>query len=593
MNGMITTPKRPTRQPLPTALDLEKIRDTFPALNQLVHGRPLIYLDNAATSQKPYAVLDALSRYYSRDNANIHRAVHQLGERATRDYEAARAVVQRFLNAARPEEIIFVRGTTEAINLVASSFGRKFVHAGDEIVISHMEHHSNIVPWQLLCEATGAVLRVVPIGERGEFLFDEYEKLLNPRTKLVSIVHVSNSLGTINPAKQIVEAAHRHGIPVLLDGAQAVPHMAIDVRTLDCDFYAFSGHKVYGPTGIGVLYGKTELLEAMPPYQGGGDMIASVSFAKTTYNVLPYKFEAGTPNIAGVVGLGAALEYVQALGQDAIADHEARLLRYATEKLQGVPGLRIIGTAEPKAAVISFVVDDPPISALDLGTKLDLKGIAVRTGHHCCQPVMERFGVPATARASFALYNTAEEIDRLAAALEDIVAEVAARAKPTGPALVDVPFPTASAESPVAAAAELAELFEFLNAWDERYQAVLEMGDKLPPLPAAFKSDANRVHGCQSTVHLAARKRPGTADVLEFLGDSDADLVRGLVAVLERLFSGQRASEILAFDVEGFFHRIGLDQHLTLGRRNGLAAMVQRVRRHAAAIVGQETAAVG
>jgi cysteine desulfurase/selenocysteine lyase len=567
-----------TSQSPASTLDARKLREDFPILHQQVHGKPLVYLDNAATSQKPRAVLDALNRYYTQDNANIHRAVHLLAERATRDYEAARVKAQHFLNAARPEEIIFVRSATEAINLVASSFGRRFVQRGDEIIISFMEHHSNIVPWQMLCEQTGAILRVVPINDRGEFQFDEYERLLGPRTKLVSVVHVSNSLGTINPVKEIIAAAHRHGARVLIDGAQAVPHMAVDVRALDCDFYAFSGHKVYGPTGIGVLYGKTELLDAMPPYQGGGDMIHSVSFVRTTYNALPYKFEAGTPNIAGSVGLAAALDYVESIGQDNITAHEAALLAYATEQLAKIPGVRILGTAAHKAAVISFVVDDPPISALDLGTRLDLEGVAVRTGHHCCQPVMDRYGIQATARASFGLYNTSEDVDAFVTALRKIVSGAAAR-KPLPVALPPEPvYSPAAADSPEAVAAELAEVFEFLSDWSERYQYIIDSGKKLPPLPNEFRTEPNRVHGCQSTVFLAARKKPGTTDVLEFLADSDAELVRGLIAVLARLFSGQHAAAILAFDVEGFFARLGLDQHLTLGRRNGLASMVQRIR---------------
>jgi cysteine desulfurase/selenocysteine lyase len=391
--------------------DVRKVRDDFPLLKQKVHGKPLVYLDNAATTQKPQAVLDALARYYTTDNSNVHRGVHLLSERATKEYEDARGKVQRFLNAAASREVLFVRGTTEAINLVAQSYGRRHVGAGDEVVISWMEHHSNIVPWQMLCEEKGAVLRVVPINDRGEFLLDEYEKLLTPRTRIVSVTHVSNALGTVNPVRQIIELAHRRNIPVLLDGAQAVPHVRVDVQALDCDFYAFSGHKLYGPTGVGVLYGKARLLEAMPPYQGGGDMISSVTFEKTLYNTLPYKFEAGTPNIAGVVGLGAAIDYVGALGLDAVAAHEHELLHYGTDALQSVPGVRLIGTARDKAAVLSFVMEG--VHPHDMGTILDGEGLAIRTGHHCCQPVMDRYGVPATARASLGVYNTREDIDAL------------------------------------------------------------------------------------------------------------------------------------------------------------------------------------
>jgi cysteine desulfurase/selenocysteine lyase len=392
-------------------LDVEAVRAEFPILHQKVHGKPLVYLDNAATSQKPRFVLDATSEYYEKENANIHRGVHYLSERATADYEKAREKAQRFLNAAKSSEIIFVRGTTEGINLVAQTYGRKNVTAGDEVLITAMEHHSNIVPWQMLCEEKGAKLRVAPINDQGELLIDEYEKLLGPRTKIVAITHVSNALGSVNPVKRMIAMAHRRNIPVLVDGAQAVPHMAVDVQDLDADFYTFSGHKVYGPTGIGVLYGKTALLEAMPPYQGGGDMISSVTFEKTTYNKLPYKFEAGTPDIAGVIGLGAALDYVADVGMDAIATHEHDLLAYATEVVSAIPGVRIIGTAAEKAGVLSFMVGE--IHPHDVGTILDQEGIAIRTGHHCSQPVMERFCIPATARASFAIYNTRDDIDAL------------------------------------------------------------------------------------------------------------------------------------------------------------------------------------
>ena len=401
-----------------TSLDVNTIREDFPILAQRVHGKPLIYLDNAATSQKPQCVIDTLTRFYQMDNANIHRGVHALSERSTQSYEAARGKVQRFLNAASTREIIFVRGATEAINLVAQTYGRKHVNAGDEIVISAMEHHSNIVPWQMLCEEKGAVLRVIPINDRGELEFDQFETLLNNRTKLVAVSHVSNALGSINPVREIIRAAHAWNVPVLIDGAQAVPHMQVDVRSLDCDFYVFSGHKVFGPTGIGVLYGKEKLLEAMPPWQGGGDMIESVTFGKTTYNELPYKFEAGTPNIAGVIGLGAAIDYMDQLGMDAIADHEQELLAYGTQALENISGLRLIGTAREKASVLSFVIEG--VHPHDAATILDLEGVAVRAGHHCAQPVMERFGVSATTRASLAFYNTTQDLDALVAGIHKV-----------------------------------------------------------------------------------------------------------------------------------------------------------------------------
>ena len=418
MSIVTNLPPRAAREGPRARFDVERIRADCPILKQKIHGKPLVYLDNAASTQKPRAVLDALARYYETANANVHRGVHLLSERATKEYEDARVKVQRFLNAREAREIIFVRGTTEAINLVAQSFGRKHVRAGDEVLITHMEHHSNIVPWQILCEEKGAELRVAPITDAGELILEEFEKLLTPRTKIVSVTHVSNTLGTVNPVRRIVELAHRRGIPVLLDGAQAVPHLRVDVQELDCDFYAFSGHKLYGPTGIGVLYGKAALLDAMPPYQGGGDMISSVTFAKTTYNVLPYKFEAGTPHIAGAVGLGAALDYVNALGLDAIAAHEQELLAYATELLSEVPGVRIIGTAPEKVGAISFTLAG--VHPHDVGTILDQEGIAIRTGHHCTQPLMDRYGVPATARAALAVYNTREEIDALIRGLEKV-----------------------------------------------------------------------------------------------------------------------------------------------------------------------------
>jgi cysteine desulfurase / selenocysteine lyase len=400
----------------PVKFDIDRIRQDFPILQQKVHGRPLVYLDNAATSQKPQVVIDALTRYYTEQNSNIHRGVHYLSQLATREYEGARVKVQKFLNAAEEHEIIFTRGTTDSINLVALSYGRKFVKEGDEIIISALEHHSNIVPWQMLCEATGAKLRVIPINDAGELLLDEYAALLNSRTKLVSVAHMSNALGTINPVKRIIELAHAQDIPVLLDGAQAAPHLKVDVRELDCDFYAFSGHKLCGPTGIGVLYGKSEWLNAMPPVQGGGDMIASVTFEKTTYNTLPHKLEAGTPHIEGGIGLGVALDYLSNIGLDAIAAYEQELLDYATETIGAIPGVRLIGTAREKASVLSFVLDD--IHPHDIGTILDQEGIAIRAGHHCAQPVMQRFKVPATARASFAFYNTKAEIDALAEGIQ-------------------------------------------------------------------------------------------------------------------------------------------------------------------------------
>jgi cysteine desulfurase/selenocysteine lyase len=402
-----------------THFPVAKIRADFPILDQKIRNKPLVYLDNAATCQKPNVVIDSISHLYRHDYANVHRGVHTLSVRSSELFESARIKVKEFINAASDKEVIFVRGTTEAINLVAQTFGRANIKAGDEIVISAMEHHSNIVPWQMLCQQTGAVLKVAPINHKGELIYDEFEKLLNDKTKLVSIVHMSNALGTVNPVKRIIAAAHSKGIPVLLDGAQAIPHMPVDVQELDCDFYAFSGHKLYGPSGVGVLYGKQALLEAMPPYQGGGDMIRKVTFEETEYNVLPYKFEAGTPSIADVIGLGAAIDYLNEVGMEAIAAYEAELLAYAAEQAKQIKGLRIIGEAENKGAILSFVLDR--IHPHDIGTMLDSLGIAVRAGHHCAMPVMDFFGVPATARASFAMYNTKEEIDVLMQGIKSLI----------------------------------------------------------------------------------------------------------------------------------------------------------------------------
>jgi cysteine desulfurase/selenocysteine lyase len=401
-----------------SALDVERLRADFPILKLKVNGKPLVFLDNAASSQMPQPVMDRWVRYQSSEHANIHRAVHYLSETATAEYEAARRKAQGFLNAKEDREIVFTSGTTDAINLVMQGYGRKFIGAGDEIILTTLEHHSNIVPWQMLAEEKGAKLRVVPINDRGELLLEEYRKLFTARTKFVGVTHVSNALGTINPVREMIALAHENGVPVLIDGAQAAPHLEVDVQDLDCDFYAFSGHKVCGPTGVGVLYGKAALLEKMQPYKGGGDMILTVTFEKTTYNVIPHKFEAGTPPIAAAITLGAAIDYLRGVGMDRIAAHETELLDYATGQLNRLPGVRLIGTAEKKAAVLSFVVDG--VHPHDVGTLLNEEGVAIRTGHHCAQPVMQRFKVPATSRASFAFYNTMSEVDALVAAIRKV-----------------------------------------------------------------------------------------------------------------------------------------------------------------------------
>ncbi len=572
--------------------DPHKVRADFPILHTTVSlgGPKLVYLDNGATTQKPRQVIDAISRYYESQNANIHRGVYRLSQVATDLYESARKKVQRFLNAADERECLFVRGTTEGVNLVAGCWGRTKLRAGDEVLVSTMEHHSNIVPWQIACEMVGAKLRVIPMNDAGELAMDEFAKMLSERTKFVAVTHLSNALGTVIDVKTIARLAHGAGAKVLVDGAQWVAHAPTDVRDIDADFYVFSGHKLFGPTGIGVLYGKRELLEAMPPYMGGGDMIETVTFDKTTYAQLPNKFEAGTPDIAGAVGLGAAIDYVTSIGIENYMPHEQELLHYATEQLSTVPGLRIIGTAKNKGSVVSFVMDG--VASLDIGTRLDGEGVAVRTGHHCCMPLMQRLNIPSTTRASFAMYNTREDIDALVSAVRKVRQE--ASAKPSRAAVPPVPggdavaalaaarYPDPAADSPVEAADELAETFDFLGDWTERYHFVIEMGAKLLPMPTAMKTEATRVHGCQSTVHLFARSHPTSPDRLDFLADSDADIVRGLIAILQKVFAGQRAKDIVAFDIESFFRRLGLDQHLTTGRRNGLAGMVERIRQHRA-----------
>jgi len=419
-NTMLSTVDALATPEIDESWDVERIRADFPVLHQKVNGKPLIYLDNGASSQVPQVVIDRGSVYIEQEHSNIHRGVHYLSQRATTAYEGAREKVKRFINARESRECIFVRGATEAINLVMHGYGRKFIGAGDEIIISAMEHHANIVPWQMLCEEKGAVLRVIPMNDAGELLQDEYDGLLNERTKFVAVTHVSNALGTINPIKEMIAQAHKYGVPVLIDGAQSAPHMPVDVQELDCDFYVFSGHKMYAPTGSGILYGKAELLEKMNPFQGGGDMIKTVTFEKTTYAELPNKMEAGTPAIASQIGLGAAIDYLNSIGREQAAVYEAELLRYATERVSAIEGVRIIGTAKHKASVLSFVIDG--IHPHDIGTILDQEGIAVRAGHHCAQPVMQRFNVPATARASFAFYNTKEEIDVLAQTIEKVIA---------------------------------------------------------------------------------------------------------------------------------------------------------------------------
>jgi cysteine desulfurase/selenocysteine lyase len=565
--------------------DVQRVRRDFPILATTVYDKPLVYLDSGATTQKPRQVIDAVTRYYESENANIHRGVYALSQTATNLYEETRTRVRKFINAAHDREIIYTRGTTEAINLVASSYGRSRLSAGDEVVVSAMEHHSNIVPWQLICQQTGAKLRVIPMNDRGELLLDEYEKILvGGRVKVVSVVHLSNSLGTFNDVKRIAKLAHERGAVMMIDGAQWVAHHPTDVRDIDADFYAFSGHKLFAPTGIGVLYGKAALLEAMPPYQGGGDMIASVTFEKTEYAALPSKFEAGTPHIAGVVGLGAAIDYVMAIGLENVAPHEDDVLAYATQRVGEVPGLRIIGTAKNKGSVISFVLEDPPLASHDIGILLDMEGVAIRTGHHCCQPVMDRMQVSSTARMSLAMYNTREDIG----AAVDAMLKATRTAKPKPRADAQIAYPQASAPSVKAAAEELAEVFEFLGDDPNAKNLFVmdDLGAKLANLFDLLKKVTPRLQGCMSEVYFVGRRSPKDPTRLEFVADANAAIVRGEVVMLQKLFSGQKASEILAFDVEGFFKRIGLDQFLTSQRRTGMASMVNRIRLLAQEVAG-------
>ena len=560
--------------------DASAIRREFPILHSQMNGRPLVYLDNGASTQKPRVVIDRLVRYYQSEHANVHRGVYQLSQTATAEYEAAREKVRSFINAPSTREVIFTRGTTDSINLVASSFGRTFLKPGDDILISAMEHHSNIVPWQLVAQQTGATVRVIPINDQGELLIDEFVRMLSPRVKLVAVSHLSNVLGTINPVERITAIAHEHGAKVLVDGAQWVGHFPTDVQEIGCDFYAFSGHKMFAPTGIGILFGRAELLEAMPPYQGGGDMIDTVAFEKTTYADLPYKFEAGTPNIADAIGLGTTIDFLRRIGFENMVYYEHGLLRYAESRLRQVPGLRLIGTANNKSSVVSFVMEDPPVATIDIGAHLDKAGIAIRTGHHCCMPLMKRMGVESTARASLAFYNTPADIDRLAESLLELQAKEKRRAMATVASATSagLHWPEPFADSPQAAADEMADDLALFDGWEERDGFILELGEKLPPMPPELKVEECRVHGCMSTVHMVGRQRPGTPDALDILADSDAHLVRGLIGLLQHVYSGQSTDSILAFDFDSFLRRVGLDKHLSMGRRSGLEGMTKRIR---------------
>ncbi len=562
-------------------LDVEAVRRDFPILSTEMNGQPLVYLDNAATTQKPQCVIDAITHYYEHDNANIHRGVYSLSQRATKAFDDARLKVAHFINAPEPAECVFVRGVTEAINLVAFAWGRSQLQAGDEILLSALEHHSNIVPWQLAAEATGAVVKTLPMDDDGSLDLSKLSEFVTAKTRMVAIQHVSNALGVVHDLVSIIDAAKAVGAVVLVDGAQAVGHFATDVQALGCDFYCFSGHKLLGPMGVGVLWGRRALLDAMPPYHGGGDMIDNVAWTGTTYAPIPAKFEAGTPDIAGVIGLGAAVDYVQSVGFDAIRQQEDVLLAHATSALRKVPGLRIIGDTEGRAAVVSFVLENPPISSLDIGTKLDARGIAVRTGHHCAQPLMEAFGIPGTTRASFAFYNTTAEVDRLAQGLIDIVAETKQHTGKRSVAAdqdAEIAWPEPQAPTPDEAAAALIEDMNFLKeAGEDPRDFILELGRKLLPMRDSDKNEATHVKGCMSQVWLTARRRPGTEDALDLLADSDAELVRGLIGVLQHVFSGQSAAAIAGFDVEALLRKLDFQNLISVQRRSGVEAMLNRI----------------
>ncbi len=566
-----------------TAFDIQKIRADFPALHQTIYdGRPLVYLDNAASTQKPQAVIDRLTAYYTREHSNVHRGVHHLSQRATDAYEAARARIARFINAPNARQVIYTRGTTEAINLVAASYGRSRLGEGDEVVISAMEHHSNIVPWQMVCQAQGARLRVIPVNERGEIVVDAYDGLLSERTKLVALVQVSNSLGTVNPVRRMIETAHARGIPVLIDGAQAVQHMPVDVQALDCDFYCFSSHKIFGPTGIGILYGKEHLLEAMPPYQGGGDMIETVSFEGTTYDGLPHKFEAGTPHIAGAVGLAAAVEYLDEVGLDAVAAYEHDLLAYAHEHLQAIDGLRLVGTAAQKASVVSFLLEDA--NPYDVGKILDELGIAVRTGHHCTMPLMQLFGIPGTVRASFALYNTRDEVDALVEGIHTVrqrLGTIRQRARASAPTATPTATPVDEAPPIAERRQEIVEEFDLFDDVNDKRDYLMELGEALPELDAAYRTERYRIHGCLAMVWLHTEARHGR---VYFQADSNAMITKGMIALLVRLLNGQPPQAILAADINAFMAQVDIPHMISAQRKNGLGAMIKRIKLDALAL---------
>ena len=544
-------------------------RDDFPALKQRIHGKPLVFLDSAASALKPQVVVDRLTRYYANEHSNIHRGAYLLSQQATEYFENARRYIAQYLNAAHTHEIIFTRGTTEAINLVADSYGRSHIGAGDEILVTGMEHHSNMVPWHMICQENGATLKVLPVDEHGGLEMEHLETLLTSRTKLVAVTHISNALGTIVPIQDLVAAAHAYEVPVLVDGAQSAPHCKIDMQELGCDFFALSGHKVYGPTGIGVLYGRETLLDAMPPWQGGGDMIQTVTYDSYTHDQLPHKFEAGTPHIAGVIGLATALEYLETIGLENITAHESDLLEYAHQRLTDLGCVRLIGTAKPKAGVISFLVEDA--HHYDVGKLLDEQGIAVRVGHHCAMPLMLRLNIPGTVRASLGLYNTREDIDHLAEGIRH------AREKICGITSRAYHAPSSNGSFQDRERAIL-EDFALFDSADEKREYLMELGDNLPPYLEDYRTEEHRIHGCQSMVWLHT-DRDGNS--LHFMADSDALITKGMIALIVHLVDGMTPQDICDLDLDSTIARIGLPSLLTARRKNGLASMAARIKHDA------------
>jgi cysteine desulfurase/selenocysteine lyase len=551
---------------------LLNLKKQFPILEQQAHGHPLVYLDNAATTQKPLVVIEAIDRFYRESNANVHRASHYLSARSTHAFEEAREQVRDFLNAAHSDEIIWTRGTTEAVNLVAQSWGRSELQPGDEILLTVMEHHANIVPWQLVAEQAGAVIKVIDITEKGELDLNSFRSQLTERTRLLCVTHVSNVIGTINPIKVLIDEAKSVGALVLVDGAQAVAHTSVDVQKLGCDFYVFSGHKVFGPTGIGVLYGKKALLESMSPWQSGGEMIKKVSFSGTTFNTLPFKFEAGTPNVSGVIGLSAALRFVSALDMDALAVYESSLRQRAEKGLKNIAGVRLVGEALDKVAVVSFVIGQ--FHSQDIGLLLDQQGIAVRTGHHCTMPLMERLELPGTVRASFSIYNTMEDVDHFLAALEQIVLGESARED--AQALEVLPELFSHSSDDELSNEVIYQQLSTARNWQEKYRHIMLLGKKLPGIPDKYKTEESKLHGCESSVWLHHHYDEQTMQ-LYLTGDSDARVIRGLVAIVLSLFNGKRPQDISRFNVDEYFAELDLLNHLSPSRGNGLRAIVEEI----------------